>query len=264
MGGFENTEVFKKLGELAKPGECKKAICEIHGEYVSTQYFKDHWSKCPVCAGIEMKEYNELEHQKMLTEQREGKIESWLRRSHVPERFRQCTFDNYKLDNPGQEKAFKKSKEYYNNFNEIKKTGSSLFYCGNYGTGKTHLAIAILLQLIRDDSCTGLYSTTMRMIRDIRSSYGNNDIVEQDIIDNYVDTGLLVLDEVGVQIGTEAEKLLIYEVVNGRYENYKPTILISNLSFNEMTEYLGARSIDRLKSKSGSMVVMDWESYRSK
>ena len=84
------------------------------------------------------------------------------------------------------------------------------------------------------------------------------------MIDKYINKKLLILDEVGVQMGTEAEKLLIYEVINGRYENYRPTILISNLSFKEMENYIGARSIDRLKSKDGAMVVMDWESYRNK
>lgn len=243
--------------------ETRIDICDIHGEYESANLFGSIWSKCTACVEIEENEEilrQEAEYKK----EAEKQIELMYSKAMIPLRFRDCSFDNYKVDGVGQEKAFKISKEYYNNFSEIKKTGSSLFYCGNYGTGKTHLAIAILLQLIRDKKTTGIYSTTMRMIRDIRSSYGNKLVSEQDIIDNYVRAGLLVLDEVGVQMGTEAEKLLIYEVINGRYENFKPTILISNLSVNEMTEYLGARSIDRLKSKSGSLVIMDWESWRNK
>ena len=243
-----------------------KKECEKHGEYESEKFNlfgKDAWSECPEC----MNEFNkerESEIEKKEALDRQDRIIRQIDYARIPERFKSCTFNNYKVENPGQQKAYTISRKYYENYKEVQKTGSSLFYCGNYGTGKTHLAIAILMGLIIEGTSTGIYTTTMRMIRDIRSSYNNNKRSEQDIIDDYTRTPLLVLDEVGVQFGTDAEKILIYEVVNGRYENYRPTILISNLSFTEMTEYLGARSIDRLKSKSGSMVVMDWESWRNK
>lgn len=263
MSRFDELDSVINLKKLAQRKTSKKALCDIHGEYESVHLFGDIWNNCPVCIEISEKE-QEAKQKEIEKEEYYIRMERAFERSNIPKRFKDCTFDNYKTDNQGQINALKITIDYYDNFKDIQKTGSSLFYCGSYGTGKTHLAIAILVQLIKDETCRGIYSTTMRMIRDIRSSYGNNDLSEQDIIDKYVNTGLLVLDEVGVQMGTEAEKLLIYEVVNGRYENYKPTILISNLSFNEMTEYLGARSIDRLKSKSGSMIVMDWESWRAK
>ena len=263
MSNYDELESVINLKKLAEAKETKKMICEDHGEYEANYMFRDVWTMCPECMDIRDAEIEKNERE-MEEERSFIRIKKSFDYANIPERFKNCTFDNYKTDNQGQEKALAISHDYYNNFEEIQKTGSSLFYCGSYGTGKTHLAIAILIKLIKNETCSGKYSTTMRMIRDIRSSYGNNDFNEQDIIDRYVNTGLLVLDEVGVQMGTEAEKLLIYEVVNGRYENYKPTILISNLSFNEMTEYLGARSIDRLKSKSGSMIVMDWESWRAK
>ena len=110
---------------------------------------------------------------------------------------------------------------------------------------------------------TAYYTTTMRMIRDIRSSYHHkSDSTEQEVIDRYIVKDLLVLDEVGLQNGTDNEKLLIYEVLNGRYENMSPTVLISNLPYIDLKNYLGERVIDRLKGKGGILAVFDWESER--
>jgi len=266
---FKDSVVFKSLQnmtnrECSNDIEIKTEKCIDHGEYESKNIFGDYWSKCPECSDIKIKKRDREEIEKIQKEEKLKTINNILNNSLVPERFKECTLENYKTENQGQKEALKLTKDYFNNFKKINKTGSSMFYCGTYGTGKTHLAISVLLKLIKSGRIRGIYITTMRMLRDIRRSYSNHDLSEQVLIDKYIEIPLLVLDEVGVQMGTDAEKLLIYEVVNGRYENYRPTILISNLSFKDMKTYLGERSIDRLKSKHGSMIIMDWESYRSK
>ena len=254
---------FKDLQSVENQ-KIKKEICDIHGEYESKNFYNDNWSTCPKCQDIKFKKHDEDERKKMIEEQKQISIENALKSSMIPERFKSCTLENYTTELPGQQKALDMSKNYITNYQEIKKTGSSMFYCGTYGTGKTHLAIAILAHLIKSHTTKGIYITTMRMLRDIRRSYNDRDLSEQYLIDKYINTPLLVLDEVGVQMGTDAEKLLIYEVINGRYENYRSTIILSNLSFSELKKYMGERAIDRLKSKKGSMVVMDWESWRAK
>ena len=270
MSDSKSSSILESLNEMANRNlnfndtKIKTIKCSIHGEYESKNYIGNIWSECPECRTIELEKHDQEETNKLQEESRLKKINRNIKRSLIPERFKDCTLENYKAENQGQKKALEASKKYLNNFTEMNKTGSAMFYCGSYGTGKTHLAISILLELIKSEKTYGIYTTTMRMLRDIRKSYNDHDLSEQDLIDKYIDTPLLILDEVGVQMGTDAEKLLIYEVVNGRYENFKPTILISNLSFTDMTKYLGARSIDRLKSKHGSMVIMDWESHRRK
>lgn len=227
--------------------------CQKHGEY------EDGY--CPECSReIELRKNDLLKKAKEI--ERKKRIGKAIKNSGISPRFITCSLDNYIVNSEAQKKALDESRNFVTNIDQLQKTGSAMFYCGSYGTGKTHLAIAILLELIKSEKLTGMYTTTMRMIRDIRSSYRDRELSEQDQIDKYVNLPLLIIDEVGVQMGTDAEKLLIYEVVNGRYENFRPTILISNLSFKDMTKYLGARSIDRLKSKQGSMVVMSWESWR--
>ena len=72
----------------------------------------------------------------------------------------------------------------------------------------------------------------------------------------------LVIDEVGVQFGTETEKFIFYEVINRRYENVLPTVLISNLTSDELKTFIGDRAFDRFREDGGAILAFDWESYR--
>jgi DNA replication protein DnaC len=56
---------------------------------------------------------------------------------------------------------------------------------------------------------------------------------------------------------------LFYEVINGRYQAMLPTVVISNLSRNELIEVIGGRSFDRLR-ENGGFATFDWESHRGR
>ncbi len=52
---------------------------------------------------------------------------------------------------------------------------------------------------------------------------------------------LLIIDEVGVQFGSAAEMAILQEIINARYEIILPTILISNLSPEELWAFISPR-----------------------
>ena len=72
------------------------------------------------------------------------------------------------------------------------------------------------------------------------------------------------VDEIGVQFGSDTEKMFIFEVLDGRYNKMKPTILISNLPISGIKECIGDRCIDRLREDGGKVIVFDFESQRGK
>jgi len=97
----------------------------------------------------------------------------------------------------------------------------------------------------------------------IKETYSrSSDKTEKQVLDKLRTVDLLILDEVGVQFGTETEKILFYQIINGRYENVLPTILISNLDEKRLSEYIGERCIDRLREGGGAVIAFGWESYR--
>ena len=72
---------------------------------------------------------------------------------------------------------------------------------------------------------------------------------------------LLILDEVGVQFGSDFEKQILFDVLNERYEKLKPSILLSNIPGDQLADYLGERVTDRLRENGGKMIGFDWDSY---
>ncbi|MNY33654.1 DNA replication protein DnaC [compost metagenome] len=73
--------------------------------------------------------------------------------------------------------------------------------------------------------------------------------------------GLLVLDEVGVQSGTENEQNILFDVLDRRYSHCKPTILLTNFASKEFRECIGERLFDRMK-EIAVWVPFKWDSYR--
>jgi DNA replication protein DnaC len=110
---------------------------------------------------------------------------------------------------------------------------------------------------------TALITTAMKVIRSIKDSWRDHVSKEGEIIELYTKPGLLVIDEIGVQFGSDTEKLYISEIINDRYEAMRPTLLLGNIKLSELTEQLGDRPIDRFR-EGGKIVQFDWDSYRKK
>ena len=57
---------------------------------------------------------------------------------------------------------------------------------------------------------------------------------------------MLVIDEVGRFCDEKTEKSVIPAIINMRYEDDLPTVIISNLSKNEIVAYFGKATYDRM------------------
>lgn len=175
-------------------------------------------------------------------------------KSGVPERYFNESLDTYKITNKMQATAAKAA----TNFLHAAKCGEfkSLVMLGNAGTGKTHLACAIIREV------GGKYRTAPEIVEEMRrtKSFTAND-TEAEIIDYYGRVKLLVIDEIGRGISTTDEKYMVYQLVNARYNTRKPTVLISNLGKSDFLQYIGVAAADRLV-ESAEILEMNGGSYR--
>jgi DNA replication protein DnaC len=108
-----------------------------------------------------------------------------------------------------------------------------------------------------------MFTTVQRAMRRVKDTFrkGAEESESQAIaVLTYPD--LLIIDEIGVQFGSEFEKNMMFDILNERYEKRRPTLLLSNLTAQEVKLFLGERIYDRLKEDGGQCVSFDWESYR--
>jgi DNA replication protein DnaC len=84
---------------------------------------------------------------------------------------------------------------------------------------------------------------------------------EVDMLDDFARASLLVIDEIGVGFGSEAEQVQLFDIIDARYKHRRPTILLSNLPAKDLKTALGERAYDRLREGS-QILVCQWGSYR--
>lgn len=226
----------------------RKRVCPGHGEWdpvVRDVDGTERWRPiCPSCAA-------------------ERGARALVDRAAIPERFRNRRIDTYRANTDGQRRALDAAREYVDDMPEVMRTGRCLVLLGRPGTGKTHLACAIVWSAVATGYST-LYATVMDVIRAVRDTWRRDaDLTEAEVLGRFARIDLLVLDEVGVQYGTDAERVTLFEVINKRYLDCRPTIIVSNESHDGIKAYLGERSFDRLREGGGRLVVFDWDSYRT-
>jgi len=248
-----------------KPETPEVGQCEKHGDYefryieFNNKYFVT--GCCPLCAK-EKKQEEELAAKELKAataiENERKRRESARVNAGISKRNLYKTFDDYICTNEGQTKAKSDCMRYVESF----PTDKSLIMVGGVGTGKTLLASAMLDALVDDHRC-GIIKT-IDLIRQLKSTWAkDSEESEGDVIKFYVGVDLLIIDEVGAQFGSDTEKMFIFDIIDGRYEDMKPTILISNLDITGVKEVVGERCIDRLREGGGSMIAFDWESSRA-
>ena len=244
--------------------EIKHETCEKHGVYESKNIFGKRWSSCVACA----KELAEVKAEEAEEKKRLDALLAWqhkIKRAGIPDRFNNRSLTNFNATTPEQIRALEFAKQYATKFDDVLETGRSAIFMGLPGTGKTHLAIGIARHIMHYDKRTALFTTVMRAIRSIKSTWDkSNHESETHAIAALTEPDLLILDEVGVQFGSETEKLLMFDVLNERYENRRPTLLLTNLSLDDVKSFLGERVFDRLREDGGEAVPFNWESYRGR
>lgn len=238
--------------------------CQQHGPYTThgVRYMgkREIWSQCPSCKEAALAAERQAEAQKIAEAQR-AKIESMINDSMIPRRFIGRSFDNYNSVTDGQKSALGVAKDYAAAFKEHYKRGTGLIFSGLPGTGKSHLAAAILQGIIPEYS--GMYITCMGLIRAVRNTWRkDSESSETEVLSTLANVPLLVIDEIGVQYGTDGEQTIIFDVLDRRYRDMMPTILLTNQAKQGFKEFIGDRSFDRLVENS-KWVAFDWDSYRA-
>lgn len=254
---------MKTIDHIPSTPEIKS--CEKHGEFEakytrisdSKVWVLDYCTKC-VSEENEIKRLEKIEEDKLKDIEREKGLREAARvNAGISKRNLYKTFDDYICTNEGQQKAKSDCKRFIDEFPSEK----SMIMVGGVGTGKTLLASAMLDSLVDNHKCEII--KTIDIVRELKATWAkDNENTEEGLIKYFRKLDLLILDEVGSQFGSDTEKLFIFDIIDGRYQDMKQTILISNLDINGIKDVIGERCVDRLREGGGSMIAFDWESSR--
>ena len=200
---------------------------------------------------------------------KQARIEALLGKSGIKKRFQKRTFENFLCNTRERERAYKIAKRYADTFAERYENGDGLYIEGTNGTGKTHLAGAIALNLI-NKGIPVICKTSSDLLLDIKKAYENSAIKESTVLDAYKTVDLLIIDDLGKEQCTDWSMTHLYSILNDRYEDMKPTIVTTNYDADALVRVMTPHGHDNSKivaiisrlRETSTVITMAWEDAR--
>ncbi|WP_395947505.1 AFG1/ZapE family ATPase [Caedibacter taeniospiralis] len=233
-------QVSKILENIRSNSESKATeLCEKHN--IEFRF------KCQKC--VEEHKAHELH---------EAKLEKRIKDSGLAKRQLQANFENFNSSQAPEQ--YEACKNFADNWEQVFTHGQSMLMIGGVGAGKTHLASSIANQVMAKHYAHVKYTTFMMLTFAMRDAQNLN----QSLIgamNQFTRSELLVIDEIGVKGSTEYEFNLLNGILDARYSELLPTILITNANWNQLVSMIGYRAISRF-TEAGKSLKFDNEDYR--
>lgn len=159
----------------------------------------------------------------------------------IPDRYSGCTLDNFKIEHPDrlEQDQLLRAREQCRRFVDgfITPEGvfetSGLLFVGRPGVGKTHLAVAVLKELIDRYHVRGRFEDFTALIHRIQATFEPGTVDSKHaILRRVTEAELLVLDDLGAQKLSDWVTEILYLVINTRYNRKLATIFTTNLRLN--------------------------------
>jgi DNA replication protein DnaC len=180
-----------------------------------------------------------------------ARVERLLAEARIPKRYEHCDLESYLPNHESQKKAKIYVQRFLDKYPQI---DVGLLFLGTCGVGKTHLAVALLKQVISEKGDGGLFYDFRDLLREIQASWNTvSQSSELEVLRPVLEARVLVLDELGANKPTEWVRDTIAHIINCRYNDKKLTIFTSNyldtptkLGEESLTDRIGVRLRSRL------------------
>ena len=210
---------------------------------------------CPECGGsgwkiVERDGLSAASRCACVSTGRELRIEE---RANIPPLYSKSSVDSFVLpaDNPvartGLGTVVLTVRGFVREFPSVPKPG--LMFLGPPGTGKTHLAVAVLRGLIAR-GFEGMFFDFQNLLDRIRSGYDQaSGTMDKEAYRTALETDVIVLDDLGAHRVTDWVEDTITSIVTYRCNHRKPTIITTNLRDPEAGDKRGSGLQDDIHSK---------------
>jgi len=161
-----------------------------------------------------------------------------LRRAGIPRRYEHCTIESFNVVkelSTGQPNFYlDQAKRWAQQFVDEYPVDLGLIFTGPTGVGKTHLAVAVLRDLMARKGVDCLFVDFRELLQSIRESYNPvSDTSELRLLEPVVETEVLLLDELVSANPSDWVKERLAYLINSRYNQKKVTLITTTLPFGD-------------------------------
>lgn len=218
------------MTQKTKNTDISTATCKLCNDVGFIFYQKDGYLYSDKCKCRIAKEHQEM-----------------LERSGLSVFLKSRTFDSFKAITSEQKAVKQQCKE-------CVARNKSAIISGQIGSGKTHLAIAMLLEYAKQGKYIK-YANYLELVRNLSQNAMDKEYYYK-LINSYKNIGVLAIDDLFKGATSEAQKRYIYEIVDYRYNTQKITITTTEKSIDELFEVDEAVASRLVQMANGFIVSM--------
>lgn len=220
---------------------------------------------CPIChdAGyvrmdvpVGHKNFGRLIPCECTIRKREAQQAEELRRLSNLDALAEMTFANFDPKIEGVEEAYRAAKAYAADLH------GWIFFHGGCGVGKTHLAVAIAREVMEQEKLSVYFAVVPDLLDQLRASFDPAaGVGYEDRFQQIRNAHLLILDDLGTEATSPWAREKLYQLLNQRYIEQRPTVVTSNQTFEHIDERILSRLCD---PRLTTFVPIDAEDQRMK
>src|SRR5438093_8131998 len=156
-----------------------------------------------------------------------------LAQARIPRRYEHCALENFDIrkDKKGSaNRSLEAAKLWAERFVEEYPTDFGLLFVGPTGVGKTHLAVAVLRELIVSKGIECLFYDFRDLLKEIQDSYNPiSQTSELRVLQPVLDAEVLSLDELAASNPSDWVKDTLAYIINSRYNQKKVTLITTTI-----------------------------------
>jgi DNA replication protein DnaC len=224
---------------------------------------------CPLCEGTGWKSVLENGDRRVTRCdcRLKARAQSLLEAARIPKRYEHCELSSFTTDFPGAHPSLSlahiAASRFAQEFDPADGTG--LLLIGSIGTGKTHLGVGILKELVLSRGVACLFCDYRELLKQIQNSYNASvQATELDVLRPVFDIEVLFLDELGAVKPTEWVWDTVSLILNTRYNNNRTTLITTNFEDRPAAGVSGGLSPVRAAAREESLGDRIGERMRSR